>query len=718
MPTLHRLIAATLIIALIGLPRLGRASAEAEPTQAQTQSEQASTTASSETRLNTLPELRLPGIQVIGAGVNTYRSDIAGAAVYINRQQLQERQPLSVQDALRQVAGIHLREEEGMGFIPNIGLRGLTPDRSAKLLVLEDGAPVAPSLFINNASYYSPRIERMQAVEVLKGASSLRYGPHTIGGTINYITRDPFDGNTLTASAGSHGFGLLMLESGVVSGTAFGGMNLVRSRGDGARDNGFDMTDLMLKGGFQISPGQAISAKFSWYDNDINTSYVGLRPDEFRADPTRNPAPDDIFLTTRVAFDVNHEIDLSDSLRLNTLVYWSELDRDYWRRDVVGRSRSGTTFRPCDGSRTCTGGRLRNFTMVGVDSRLNIRHDAFGIDNRTEIGIRLHDEELDNRRVNGFTPDARSGVLAAQDIQKASNIAVYAENRFQLTDTLTLTPGLRVEHYEQTFRNLSPTNPSNIADGTTRNTESMPGLGLTWQLHPSAQLYSGLYRGFAPARVASAISPTGVDQQLDAERSTNLELGLRGRIDRIGYEVTAFQMDFSNQITPQAESAGITQTNAGETLHRGLEVSLSLPLAAGFSLDGNTTWVPTARYDSTPLLGQDIKGNRLVYAPEHLANLGLNWRQGPWHVGLNGNHVSSQFTDAANTVAESDDGRVGRIASYTIFDINASYRVNEKVRLFGTIRNLADKTYIAGRNPDGIFPGIERTFRAGIEVGI
>jgi Fe(3+) dicitrate transport protein len=661
-------------------------------------------------------DIKLPRILVLGRNVDTSRSDIAGAAAIITEQHLEELQPLSAQDALRQVSGIHLREEEGFGFIPNIGLRGLTPDRSAKLLILEDGAPVAPSLFINNAAYYSPRIERMQMIEVLKGASALRYGPHTIGGTVNYITKDPSDGHTVTLSAGSHGFVLGMLESGVDRGDVNAGVNLVHARGDGARDNGFEMTDLMVKGGMELSARQSISAKVTYYDNEINTSYVGLRPDEFRLTPGKNPAPNDYFLTNRYSFDVNHQVDFNDTATLNTLFYWSRLERDYWRQDVIGRDRSGTTFRPCDGTRTCTGGRLRTFNMTGLDSRLELNTQFGSISNKTHLGVRLHTEDMDNRRVNGFTADARSGVLAGHDEQFADNLALYVENRFDFGNGFTLTPGLRMEHYRQKRIDRRPTSPDGEIRGTTSNTELMPGLGMTWQAHQSAQLYAGIYRGFAPARVASAISSAGVDQELDAERSTSVEIGVRGRVDRLRYEATLFQMDFSNQITPQAESAGITQTNAGETLHRGAEVSLIVPIGRFLSIDGNFTWIPTAEYQSTPLLGNDIKGNRLVYAPEYISALSLNYRNGPWHIGLNGNYISSQFADADNTVEESDDGQIGQIPSYTVFDLTANYRLSDRYRVFGAVRNLTDRTYIAGRQPDGIFPGIERTFRIGLEA--
>jgi Fe(3+) dicitrate transport protein len=660
-------------------------------------------------------ETRLPRIDVIG-DVETTGSKTAGSAVVIDQETLEETQPVSTQDALKGVAGINVREEEGYGFIPNIGLRGLNPDRSGKVLILEDGVPAVPSLFINNAAYYSPRVERMQRIEVLKGASSLRYGPNTIGGTINYITRDPFDGNTLTLVGGSHGYRSVMLDSGGVSGDAFGGVSVLKSQGDGGRSNGFDLTDVMVKGGMALADNQLVSAKFSWYDNEINTSYVGLRPDEYRNDPTKNPAPNDYFITDRVAFDVNHEIDLGDRVRLNTLVYWNRLQRDYWRQDVVARSSAGTTFRECDGVQTCTGGRLRTFEMMGADSRLKVAHEAFGIRNDAEIGVRLHSETLDNKRINGHTPTARSGVLAAHDNQEADNIALYVENRFHLSDDIAITPGLRVEHYRQQLINRSPTDPAGHAEGDTRNTEIMPGVGATWQLIPEAQVFAGVYRGFAPARVASAISSDGVDQRLEAERSTNVELGVRGRTDRLYYEATAFRMDFANQITPQAESAGITQTNAGKTLHEGLELALGVELGAGFSVDGNLTWLPTARYNSTPLVGDDVNGNRLVYAPKTVANLSLNHRHGPWRSGVSAHHVSSQFTDAGNTREESADGRVGEIPAYTVFDLYGSYRLSSETRLFGTVRNLADEKYIAGRHPDGIFPGMERSIQVGLST--
>ena len=655
----------------------------------------------------------LPRIDVVGEGDDAVAKQ-PGSVAIVTEADLELMQPLSTQDALKSVPGIVVREEEGYGFIPNIGMRGLNPNRSQKLLVLEDGVPVAPGLFLANESYYSPRIERMESIEVLKGAAGLRYGPTTIGGVINYQTKAPEQGAKLTAKGGSHGYRSIGVDAGgtAPSGEAIGGISLVKAEGDGFRHNGFDMTDLVVKGGMAIGEKQWVGAKFTYYDNEVNTSYVGLRPNEYLSDPTKNPAPDDYFLTDRTSFDINHELQISDNLRLNTLVYWSLLNRDYWRRDVAARTADGTAFVPCDGSAYCMSGRNRAFEMAGIDSRLHLDHDSFGIGNEAEIGLRLHSDQLNNLTVRSKTdPNARSGELTGDDTQEAQGIALYAQNRFILSDAVAVTPGLRVESYEQSRKN-----ELTGAYGESENTEVMPGIGATWQVAPQAQFFAGAFKGFSPAMVATAISAGGVDQELEAERSTNFEIGVRGAAGRITYEATAFHMDFDNQIVPQSESGGVsaTVTNAGKTLHQGLEAALGYEIGRGWRVDANATWVPTAKYNSTKIVGGiDRDGNRLPYAPELTANLAVGYTTGGLRTSLGAYHVSSQFVDPENTVLQSTDGRRGEIPAYTTLDFSAHYAVDEQLSVFGTVRNLTDKQYIASRNPDGIFPGAERNFEVG-----
>ena len=99
-----------------------------------------------------------------------------------------------------------------------------------------------------------------------------------------------------------------------------------------------------------------------------------------------------------------------------------------------------------------------------------------------------------------------------------------------------------MESYQQKRVVLSSDN----ATAKTRNTEVLPGIGATYDISSTAQLYGGVYRAFSPASNGVALDGL-TDQQLDGERSTNVELGVRGKHGALNYEMAAFAMSFSNQ---------------------------------------------------------------------------------------------------------------------------------------------------------------------------
>ena len=653
-------------------------------------------------------EIELPSINVIDRQEGG-ASSIPGAIDIISPEEMEMIQPASLQDALKTVPGVNARDEEGYGAIPNIGIRGLSPNRSTKVLILEDGAPIQPSLFLSNASYYSPPVERISSIEVLKGATGLRYGPNTIGGVINYQSKTPLKDGIVKGKLGSHGYRLLELEAGTSSEqkSMGGGINLITSEANGFRNNGYRMNDILVKGGMAIGQSQWLGLKLTRYENEINTSYVGLRPDEFIHTPTKNPAPDDQFLSNRTSFDINHELEIDTSTKLKTLMYWSQLERNFWRRDVASKTRQGTSFVDCGGTAYCVTGRNRNFDMLGIDSRLFTNYQAFGIQNESEIGVRLHSETMSNKTERSNAgPRARTGVITGNENNDAKAVALYLQNRFLFTDQFAVTPGVRVESYRQNRKN-----EMNGVQGQANNTELVPGIGATWQLAPELQLYSSVYKGFAPAMISAAISGDGVDQKLDAERSMNIEFGFRGQAQKWTYEGAAFRMDFSNQIVNQALSGGISKTNGGQSLHQGAEGALGYAITSAWSVLANATYIPVAEFKGGAL---GPIGNRIPYTPKLTGNLGLNYSKDGLKSFLNAYHVSSQYADSANTVQESNDGTKGLIPAFTTLNWSVVYSPKRDIKLFGVVRNLFDKKFISGRSPDGIFPGAERNFELGL----
>jgi Fe(3+) dicitrate transport protein len=124
------------------------------------------------------------------------------------------------------------------------------------------------------------------------------------------------------------------------------------------------------------------------------------------------------------------------------------------------------------------------------------------------------------------------------------------------------------------------------------------------------------------------------------------------------------------------------------------------------------TWVPESEFRSG-----DNKGNRLPYAPEYLANAGLNYTDGRFSSALNVHYRGEQFGDASNRkdIPAGAEGGIwgGQMRSYTLYDLLAQYQVNDHLRVQGAVKNLTDKRYITGLR-QGIYVGPERSFEVGM----
>ncbi len=680
----------------------------------------------------------VPTIEVIGQAGNLDR--IGGAATVVDDQLIQEARAFNVNDVLRLVPGVFPREEEGFGLRPNIGIRGLNPTRSTKVLLLEDGLPLAYSPYGDNASYYHPAIERFSSLEVLKGAAQIAFGPHTVGGVVNYLTPNPpadFAGK-LRLAAGTDGYQQQYLELGDSFGAAGRETGVlfqaVRKQAEGAREHmQFDITDFNLKLVQQLGDQQAITFKASRYDEDSDVPYSGLTLAEFRANPRYNPFTNDNFTTHREGMSLVHHWSPVAGVELDTAIYKTEFHRDWWRQSSNSGQRPSDSSDPlCGGMAnlhtTCgTEGRLRDYDVTGVEPRLTITH-AFGT---LKAGVRYQEEQQQRLQINADTPRGRTpgttvnGGLKENNLRDTEARAWFVENTFVFGDW-TLTPGVRHEDIEYARRNRM-----NNATGSTSVSETLAGLGGTWQLSNKTVLFAGVHEGFSPPRVEDIINNNnGQSIELDAEKSLNSEIGVRhGNGDGIKVEAAWFRLDFDNQIVPAsvAGGAGATLTSAGETLHQGLEVLLGYDRDASFKRGTVNpfarmawTWVSDAEYTGTRFSSitpnVSVRGNRLPYAPEHtLSLIGGIETVGGFHAQLEVVFVDQMYTDDLNTRAISANGQRGLIGDYTVYNLSANYRFPDTdITLFVSGRNLTDELYVVDMSR-GLIPGMARSWQAGVE---
>jgi len=661
--------------------------------------------------------LKLPTINVIEES-EALLSHIPGSSTLISKEKLEETKPLSIQDALKKTPGVHAVETDGYGFYPRITIRGIGSDMSKKVLLLEDGAPIALGPYTDPAAYYHPPVERMERIEILKGSGSVAHGPSNIGGVVNYITKQPQDGANIVMSAGNFGYKSLLGEYGVVEDTYSFSISALKKSGDGWRDMPFDAQDAVIKGAVVLNDNHTLGIKLTHYEHDASHTYLGLTQKEYEEDYKQNRAKHDKMFLKRDSVDLTHEYFSDGGFGLKTLAYYNKASRDWWRQNNTFNALTGYNEMGADSD-----GRLREFEVMGIDSRAFFEYQFWGIENSAEAGVKLHKETMGNKR--GRTADPYTYAIDTSytsgnylngvredDRRKAQAVTLFAQNTFYLTDATTITPGFRVETYEQKREinswNGDPTQRSTKTD----NTEFIPGIGMTHEFSGEATVFAGVHKGFAPPRVADAINTDGDAIELEAERSTNYELGLRGKIKRAEYEITYFRLDFENQIAQSSDSGG-QLTNAGETLNQGLELSGAVELGAGFGMGGNYTYLHTAEIKSN---NEGRAGNRMSYTPKHLLNLTAGYKEESWGAGIGYAYVSEQFSDFDETVAGSDNGKKGIIPSYGLWDINGWYRINKNAKIDFAVKNLTDEKYIASRAPGGINPGMGLNAQVGLKI--
>lgn len=677
-----------------------------------------------------LANITVPRVDVIGGQEALLKTP--NAATIIEQEELESTHVFNINEALRKVPGVVVRDEEGFGMRPNISIRGLNPTRSTKVLLLEDGIPLAYAPYGDNASYYYPTIDRFSSIEVLKGAGQIKFGPQTIGGVINHITPNAPEkfGGHISITGGNRDYLNTKLNVGG------NGMLLdyTHKEGDGARDNtNSNVEDLNFKITKSINENHAITLRTNWFTEDSQVSYSGLTQAEYNNfGGDYNPFKHDDFETTRYGTSLTHDWQINTNALLTTNVYYSYFDRDWWRQSSTsstiatgtGANAGGATTAACIAVRTARNngqavnadsclaneGRLRAYDTYGVEPRLTIRH-AWG---ELEVGAKAHFEEQNRRQINGFSPTARTGNLTENNKRETNAYSGFVSNRFDIGQ-FSITPAVRYEHIEN-----ERTNRLTGAKGNANLHEWIPGIAFAYNPHESLTVFAGVHEGFAPPRTEDLIGPAGGSIDVNAEKSTNWELGFRAKpTPNLSVEATGFYNDFDNLIAVGSVASNIALSQ-GEATFAGLEFASSYDFGSGFYNRLAYTWLPVAEQDSpfrnvqtNAISSGSEKGNRQPYAPKNTLTAALGYKMGSWDAQIEAVHVGKQYADFAETVAPTADGQRGEIASYTIYNAAVNYKLPEyKATLFLVGKNIFDKEYIVDRTR-GILTGMPALIQVG-----
>lgn len=691
-----------------------------------------------------LPEILVPPVTVIGQSDGLFRYT-PGSAQYIGKAALHSMAPISGNEVFRTISGLHVVDEEGAGLRMNLGVRGLDPDRSRNILILEDGIPVALGPYGEPEMYYTPAIERMSGVEVLKGSGQVLYGPQTIGGVVNYQSIDPpVEGQRgdIRLRMGEGG----MFHAQASYGSAHHGtgylVHVLHKQADRIAYAGYRVTDLTGKFNLALHAKSKLSLKLSVYDEWSDATYIGLTQSMYDSGDQDfvAMAPDDQLQIRRYAGSLKHTWQIARDQHLTTTLFGYTTTRNWQRQDFssnpLSTNRTGVVWGDTSipqGSITMlegTGHRNRQFEVAGLESRYHQKFYSWGIQNALDLGGRVMMERAFEQRVNGTRKDAESGALIQDEVRTGLAASLFAQNRWQVHPRFSVTAGVRGEFFTYDREILRNVYAGEVRDthviADSRITSVIPGLGVNYDLAQNWTVFAGIHRGFAPPRIKDAITAAGQALTLEAETSWNSEVGIRHKSTSWwGLEATFFYMDFSNQIIPVSESSGGSGTglvNGGATLHYGMELGTTFQfndyLKPGHQLEIQTsTTALRAYFNADRYITQggntiNIVGNDTPYAPTWAGtgSVRYGWKG---QIGLQwtSRYTGSQFTDEVNSVLPSANGQSGELDAFWVHDLNAWWIIpGTKLEVGASMKNLTDERYIVSRRPQGIRLGLPRYF--------
>jgi Fe(3+) dicitrate transport protein len=701
--------------------------------------------------------------QVFITGGASEIQTLPGSATLIDEMALEQFEYTDIHRVLNEVPGINLQEEDGYGLRPNIGMRGSSPERSKKVTIMEDGVLSGPAPYSAPAAYYFPNVSRMSAVEVFKGPSAIQYGPATVAGAVNLVSRAiPFIAQgELDVQAGSFNFRRLNVNYGeqrgdfgyVIEGlhaTTTGFKNLDGTE-LGGLGTGFERNDVSLKTSYDINGKyrQRLTLKLGYADEQSNETYVGLSQADFTVDPYRRYAGSglDNMQWQHSQLHLTHVFEPGLTSVVTTDVYRNEFSRDWFKLngfsdgtavdDVLKDPSSHSTLYQILTGATQTvganealfiGNNGRNYISQGIQTKYNADAFVFNLSHQIEVGVRLHMDEIKRNHTEQSYDMTSSGLQVTsgssvydtkKNVGEATALALYIKDDIQINDSI-ISLGVRSETIETT---LTETDVNSSLKTIKKGTENVlvPGAGIFTKLTDSLGILAGVHKGY----VATA---PGQEGGIEPEESINYEAGFRiNGLYKV--EVVAFLNDYSNLKGACSFNNGCdtentdTEFNGGEVLVFGLESNLKFEktVTQGLSVPVSVTYTFTQTefqnnfQDPNGIFaakgGSVLEGDELAYVPQHRLNIKTGLQTEKWQLMLNALYQS----DIRSEAGQGDIEYADKIDAYLVIDLAANYQVLKALKVYGTVDNLLGKEYLVSAQPMGYRPGKPRAIHLGLK---
>jgi Fe(3+) dicitrate transport protein len=633
------------------------------------------------------------------------------------------------------VPGMTIWENDGSGIQAGIAARGLSPNRSWEFNVRQNGYDISSEAFGYPEAYYTPPMEALETIEVVRGAASLQYGPQ-FGGLVNYKIKKG-DPNKVLAfetqqTVGSYGlFNTFNAAGGTYKKLSYYGYVHHRSA-DGWRSNSAYQTFTgYIAANYQFNTKMQLGIEYSKTDY-TSQQPGGLTDQQFKENHRQSSrarnwfgAP---FQTVALTFD--YQITTNTSLKIKSFGNFASRNSvGYLRainiKDSINPKTVQYASRQVDRD---------NYENYGAELRMTSRYKLGTKTNVLAYGVRAYKGNTDRNQLGVGSTGSDFDLVLSDPIYgramkfRTINYAAFIEHIFYFGNRVKVVPGARFEMIENSKAGyINVTSAGNIIEEKRTRNVILYGAGAEFKVTSQSNMYANYSTAFRPVTY-SELTPSGTTEIIDPKMKDasgfNADFGYRGTLGKfINFDLGVFYLSYENRIGTITQDGAPFKTNIGASVSQGVESYIEIDLVKAFTNNekfGNLSLFASnafidAKYSkwNNPAIAEDplksIKDKKVEYAPAYIHRFGATYNYKKFSSTIQYNTTAAVYTDAVNTELPNAAATVGKLPAYQVIDFNFSLRFLENYNVKAGVNNLTDEKYAtrrAGGYPGpGILPG-------------
>lgn len=601
----------------------------------------------------------------------------------------------NVVEALGAAGGISLRSSSGNESQSEIQMRGFGENSQGRILVLLDGQKLnRPDMAgINWLQIPLGNIER---VEILRGADSVSYGDHALGGVINIVTKKGTREPEAYAhvSGGSYGENTERAGYSSSSGKLSYALNAERQQIEGYRERSA-FTALGAGGNLSYDISEAWNAGVALSCNSADYELPGW--------------------LTREQMEINRRQYGNPSDSAENRCYNANFNTTC-RFGSKGSASLGIVFGRTDVRSDMTSWSSYADWVIdsfGVMPNCVLNSSILGREDKLLLGVDYYSDSLD---VDRFSEVERLNPTSTAEVDKRT-LGAFARNELAISETLTLGVGGRIERADVSGKVSAP--GSQLFNGEKSHDANSFNVSLIYRFEGESKVFARagtVYRyPFVDEQVFySGFGADHFNTNLQAEAGADFQLGADVGVNKdIRAGLTLFLMNMSDEIAYNPVTSD--NENMDKTRHSGAEASVSWKVARNFVADANYT------YTKAVFTGGGNEGKDIPLVPRHAGSVGVTLSL-PFDLSLRtAVRYNGEVYLGGDYANEMD-----KLPAYTVADISLRYTPAKMdgLDVFVAVNNVFDERYSSlgyvGYPPPSYareqvyYPSPERNFRAGV----